>query len=140
MKSVSAIVPFVTRLALIVGSIATIGGCQTAGNGASKPSYEDLSRQLASTQNLVRRYEARYGKLLPGKPGHDFRKLRAQLKGKPMSEVTAVLGKPSAVYTLGPSESWEYSDIAYDSASGRTVRRLEIFFSNGVVDYLKAVF
>jgi hypothetical protein len=88
----------------------------------------------------VGRYEKRYGKLLPSRPVHDFRKLRAQLKGKPMSEVTAVLGKPDQVYTSGATESWDYSNIAYDPVSGRTVRNLEIWFSKGVVDYMSAMF
>ncbi|MEO6739519.1 MAG: hypothetical protein ABIP20_04655 [Chthoniobacteraceae bacterium] len=131
---------FVARVVFVAASIIAIAGCQTATSVAPKPSRENLQRQLSDSQSLVQRYEKRYGKLLREKPRHEFRALRAQLKGKPMSEVTALLGKPAEVYTSGSTESWDYANIAYDSASGRTVRRLEVWFAKGVVDYITAFF
>lgn len=57
-----------------------------------------------------------------------------------MSAVVSLLGKPAKVFATGSSESWEYSNAAYDPVSGRTVRRLEVCFRNGVVDYLISSF
>ncbi len=71
------------------------------------------------------RYEKRYGRLLPDRPAHDFRKLREQLKGKPGTAVVALLGKPAKAYSLGSTESWDYPNAAYDPVSGRKVRNLE---------------
>jgi hypothetical protein len=104
------------------------------------PSRAELQKELAESRKLVSRYEQRYGSLLPKRPSHDFRKLRTQLKGKPMSAVTAMLGKPAKVFTSGSSESWDYANAAYDSVSGSTVRKLEIWFRNGVVEYMNASF
>jgi hypothetical protein len=127
-------------ITIALACLAAMPACQTTAPGAPRVSRADLERQLADSRALVARYETRYGKLLPSRPVHDFRKLRVELKGKPMSAVTAVLGKPGRVYSTGSSESWDYSDIAFDSASGRTVRNLEIWFRKGVVDYMTASF
>lgn len=140
MKTAFAKIPSVMRLVLLMGCAAAMPGCQSVRENGARPANAELQRDLSDSEDLVRRYEARYGKLLRERPTHDFRKLRAQLKGKPMSGVRALLGKPGAVYTMGSSESWEYTNIAYDPASGRTVRRLEVWFAKGVVDHLKAVF
>ena len=128
------------RITLVITSLAALPSCQTVGPAAPRVSRVELERQLADSRALVGRYEKRYGKLLATRPVHDFRKLRAQLKGKPMSDVIAVLGKPDKVYTSGTTESWDYYNAAYDSVSGRTVRDLEIWFSKGVVDYMTATF
>lgn len=111
---------------------------QHAAKRGESPQDAEIRKRLSDSEDLVRRYEKRYGKLLSQRPKHDFRELRPRLKGKSMDEVRAVLGKPSGVYTMGPNESWEYTDIAFDSSSGRTVRRMEIWFVKGVVDFLKA--
>ena len=73
-------------------------------------------------------------------PKPDFRELRTRLKGVPLAQVFAVLGKPAHVFTVGSNESWEYSDAAYDPISKRTVRRLEIWFRDGHEDYMTASF
>jgi hypothetical protein len=134
-----------TMLLLAFGIPAAISACQSKQPSAD-PS-PDLRRKLAKTERdlsrsreLVDRYQARYGKLLPAKPKHDFRNLRADLTGKRMRDVTARLGKPAKVFASGASESWDYLDVAYDSASGRTVRRLEVWFKNGTVAYMNASF
>jgi hypothetical protein len=97
-----------------------------------------LQGQLLDAQALVQRYEKRYGKLSPQRPHRDFRKLRAQLKGKSMSAVAALLGEPASVFSSGKTESWDYRNIAYDPVSGRTVRALAIWFRDGVEAYMEA--
>jgi len=140
MKSSPSKISFVARLALWMSFAAALPGCQSVTDVGSKPSREKSQRQLSDSQALVQRYEKRCGKLLPEKPRREFRALRAQLKGKPMSEVAALPGKPGGVYTSGASGSWDCTNIAYDSASGRTVQRLEVWFAKGVVDYITASF
>ncbi|MEQ1861369.1 MAG: hypothetical protein ABMA13_15710 [Chthoniobacteraceae bacterium] len=121
-----------------IACLISTTACQTRTQDASIASRADLERQLADSRELVSRYEKRYGKLLPSRPAHDLRKLRVQLKGKPASAVVALLGKPAKVFTTGTSESWDYVNVAYDSASGRTVRTLEIWLRGGVVEYMNA--
>jgi hypothetical protein len=123
-----------TSISLGLACLCFMTSCQTATQGTPRMSRAELEQQLADSRELVRRYEKRYGKLLPERPTHDFRKLREQLKGKPASTVVALLGKPAKVYSLGSSgESWDYMNVAYDPVSGRTVRVLEIWFDKGVV-------
>jgi hypothetical protein len=129
-----------TRHTIALMCLAALPSCQTSAPATLGVSRAELQRQLADSRALVGRYETRYGKLLPTRPVHDFRKLRAELKGKTMSDVRAVLGKPGNVFALATSEAWDYSNIAYDPASGRTVRHLEIWFSKGVVDRMAATF
>ena len=66
--------------------------------------------------------------------------MRAQLKGKSSNVVVATLGKPVKVYSFGLTESWAYTNAVFDPISGRTVRNLEFWFRNGVVDYMNASF
>ena len=120
--------------------LAAMTACETVAPPAPRASRAELEQELADSQARVSRYEKRYGKLLPSRPVHDFRMLRAQLKGKPGSAVVALLGKPVKVYYSGTSESWEYANVAYDPLSGRTVRNLEIWFRNGVVEYMNTSF
>ena len=129
-----------THFTIALVCLAAMSSCQTSAPAAPRVSRAELERQLADSRTHVGRYEKRYGKLLPTRPVHDFRKLRAQLKGKNMNDVIAVLGKPGNVYTSGTDESWDYSNIAYDPVSGRTVRDLELWFSKGVVDRMNASF
>ncbi len=117
-----------------------MSSCQTGTQPASRASRAELEQQLADSRGLVSRYEKRYGRLLPARPAHDFRKLREQLKGKPGTAVVALLGKPAKVYSLGSTEAWDYPNAAYDPVSGRTVRKLEIWFRNGTVAYMNATF
>jgi hypothetical protein len=140
MIAASTFISLCRRIAPVLLCVTAMPGCQTGRQNGAKPTDRELRQQLSQSQDLVRRYEARYGKLLPERPKHEFRKLRTELKGKSMSEVAALLGKPSEVYSTGPTESWDYINVAYDSASGRTVRILEVWFSKGVVDYVKAIF
>ena len=120
---------------------STLISCQSSPTPQPEgPTRAELEQQLSESQQLVDRYEQRYGKLLRNRPTRDFRKLRQELKGKPAAAVVAVLGKPVKVYTLGSSESWEYANIARDPLSGRTVRTLTIWFESGVVDYMSASF
>ena len=129
------------RFTISLVCFAALPSCQTtSAPTAPRVSRAELERQLADSRALVGRYETRYGKLLPTRPAHDFRKLRAELKGKTMSDVRAMLGKPGNVFTSTTTEAWDYSNIAYDPVSGRTVRNLEIWFSKGVVDRLSATF
>lgn len=129
-----------THFTIASACLAAVTGCQTAAPDAPRVSRAELERQLADSRGLVGRYQKRYGKLLPSRPTHDFRKLRTELKGKPMSAVTAVLGKPAKVFSTGTSASWDYENAAYDSVSGRTVRNLEIWFLKGAVDRMNASF
>ncbi len=140
MKSASKHSPFVPRSVLAITCAVLATACQTVTERTPSVSKAESQRQLSDSQALMRRYEARYGKLLPKRPKHNFRELRAQLKGKPMSAVTALLGKPAAVFSSDSTESWDYMNAAYDPVSGRTVRRLEIWFRSGVVDYLTSSF
>ncbi len=130
----------VPPLTVAVACLMTMAACQTPSASAPRTDRAELEQQLAESRELVRRYERRYGKLLPARPAHDFRKLRADLKGQPASAVVARLGKPGRVYSTGSSDSWDYANIAYDPVSGRTVRNLEIWFRNGMVEYMKASF
>jgi hypothetical protein len=120
------------------GCLLSIGGCATSTPAASRVSRAELEQQLEESRALVSRYEKRYGKLLPSRPAHDFRKLQVQLKGKPANTVAALLGKPAKVYSMGATESWDYANIAFDPVSGRTVRNLEIWFRDGLVAYMNA--
>lgn len=132
--------PPAVPLTLAAICAAALAGCQTAAKRPPTDPAAKLRRELSESQALVRRYEERYGKLLPERPKHDFRKLRADLKGKPMKSVEALLGKPDKVYSIGTSESWDYTNVAYDPVSGRTVRGVEIWFRNGAVEYVKSSF
>ena len=60
--------------------------------------------------------------------------------GLPVRAVVALLGKPAKVFASGTSESWDYLNAAYDPVSGRTVRRMEVLFRNGVVEYFNTSF
>ena len=125
-------------LALVCFAAGT--ACQTTGRTTQSAPRSSAERQLAETRALLGRYEERYGKLPALRAKHDFRKLKAELKGKPMTDVTARLGKPDRVFSIGATESWDYSDAAYDPVSGRTVRNLEVWFKAGVVDYMNATY
>lgn len=125
------------RLQLAVAFLLGMTACEST---APQDSRAELQRQLAETREVVSRYEKRYGKLRPAQSLHDFRTLRARLKGKNGSAVVAVLGKPAKVYYSGTTESWEYANVAYDPVSRRPVRNLEIWFRNGVVDYMNTSF
>ncbi len=129
-----------TPVAIAFACLGGMTACQTAAPGKSRVSRAELERQLAESRELAARYEQRYGKLLASRPAHDLRKLRVQLKDKPMSAVVALLGKPASVYTSATTESWDYNNVAYDSASGRTVRNLAIWFRKGVVERMNATF
>ncbi len=125
---------------LALGCAVAIPGCQSGTAPAAGRSRAELQRQLDRSREIVERYEKRYGELLPARPAKDFRKLRAQLRGKSTSEVAAVLGKPASVFVSGTSESWEYLNAAYDPVSGRTVRTMEIWFRKGIVEYFNTSF
>ena len=96
-----------THFTIALACLTAVKACQTAAPDAPRVSRAELERQLADSRGLVGRYQKRYGKLLPSRPEHDFRTLRAELKGKPMSAVTAVLGKPAKVFSTGTSASWD---------------------------------
>ena len=128
------------HIIIALALLAIMPSCQSGTQVSTGGSRGSLEQQLAESRALVRRYENRYGKLPAGRPKHDFRKLRADLKGKPAGAVTAVLGKPVRVFSSGTRESWDYENVAYDPVSGRTVRNLEIWFSKGLVDYMNASF
>jgi hypothetical protein len=74
----------------------------------------------------------------PATPRLEFRKLHAQLPGKSIQEVARIMGLPSNVHVSGSSESWDYLDAAWDPVSRRPVRRITVWFKNGVVDELYA--
>ena len=97
--------------------LAAMPACQISPQAAPRASRAELEEQLVDSRELAARYEKRYGKLLPARPTHDFRKLRAQLNGRPASAVVALLGKPAKVFTSGSSESWDYLNAAYDPVS-----------------------
>ncbi|CAN5826116.1 hypothetical protein BH09VER1_BH09VER1_41890 [soil metagenome] len=61
-------------------------------------------------------------------PMRPVRQLRADLVGKSMEQVVAILGKPSEVYTISGGESWNYENASRDSVTGRTVHFMEIVF------------
>jgi hypothetical protein len=70
----------------------------------------------------------------------DFRELEIRLPGTPMSQVIALLGRPSQAFSAGDQETWDYHDVAYDPVTGRAVRRLHLWFKRGVVDDIQASF
>ena len=129
-----------SRFTLALAGLFAMSACESVAPSAPRAPRAELEQQLADEQALVNRYEKRFGKLLPQRPALDFRKVRAQLKGKPASAVVALLGKPLKVFTSGATESWDYTNVAYDPVSGRTVRHLAIWLRNGVVDYMNASF
>jgi hypothetical protein len=132
--------PTHTRFPIAFAVLASMAGCTTFTPAPQAASRASLEQELAESRAQLSRYESRYGKLLPERPAHDFRKLRGQLNGKPGNAVTALLGMPDKVYSLGATESWDYANAAYDPVSGRTVRTLEVWFRSGVVEYLKALY
>ena len=50
------------------------------------------------------------------------------------------LGSQAEVQDFGDSESWQYNNIAFDSATRRPVRELTVWFENGTVDDMRASF
>jgi len=72
------------------------------------------------------------------RPACDFRELERTLKGASITQVFETLGKPKGVFISGPSESWEYADVAFDPVSQRNVHRLVIWFRDGREDYMTA--
>jgi hypothetical protein len=81
-----------------------------------------------------------YGTLPPVQKLKDFRSLQDTLDDKSMSEVSRLLGSPAEVENFGDSESWRYSNVAYDSTTHRMVRDMTVWFENGNVDDIRASF
>lgn len=130
--------PRITHTLAAFLSVTLLGSCTTT---TSKPGREELQQKLDRTQADLAKYENKYGKLSDSKPRHDYRKLRAELLGKNMSEVVKIIGAPSKVYSLGAGrESWDYDNIAIDEITGKPVNNLEIWFTKRVVDRVEAVF
>jgi hypothetical protein len=93
----------------------------------------DYRRQLAE-------YRQRFGPLPYSRPRHNLRDLQKSLPGRSLKEVAAFLGKPSGVYLSGKRECWDYMGVCYAPLTGRTVEKLGIWFQNGKVERLDAVF
>lgn len=97
--------------------LAGLAGCQSPGSRNS--SVAAVSPSSASLEQ---------------RPKPNVRELRARLVGKEMKHVVNVLGPPAQVFTLEQRETWQYKDAAYDPATGRTVRSLDVLFLNRRVE------
>ncbi len=126
--SAMQILPRRLALSLLAGLALMPGGCATS----------STQRELQEAQELIRRYEQKYGQLDAAQGRRDFRELQRELRGKRMAEVTRMIGTPSRVENFGGSESWVYLDAAQDPATGRLVRRMTVWFKAGVVDETRA--
>jgi hypothetical protein len=129
---------FLTSLLVMPSCRTRLGGQQSVSRAEFDQQISELKLQLGNTRELLGRYEAHYGKLGVERRAQDYRKLRTQLTGKPASDVIKAIGKPDKVYSLEFSESWDYSNAAIDSITGRPVRNLEVWFKDGVVDNICA--
>ncbi len=92
-------------------------GCQGSGSRSSS-----VAVASSSSASLVQR------------PKPNVRELRETLVGKEMRQVVKVLGQPAQVFTLEQRETWQYRDAAYDPATGRTVRSIDVLFLNRRVE------
>jgi hypothetical protein len=81
-----------------------------------------------------------YGTLPPVQKLKSFRNLKGTLEDKSMTDVSRLLGSPAQVKSFGDSESWRYSNLAYDSTTHRVVRDMTVWFENGKVDDIRASF
>jgi hypothetical protein len=95
---------------------------------------------LRQARQQLAKYCKRFGPLPSGRPAHSLRTLQKTLPGKSLKEVAALLGKPGSVYLSGKRECWDYYGICYAPITGRPVERLDIWFEQGRVDHLDAIF
>jgi hypothetical protein len=105
-----------------------VGGCQSSGG-------DSRHEQAAAGDGLSRDVP-----LPPTHPQRAFRELRTRLPGKNMPEVAALLGPPAHVFNMGDRESWDYTNAADDSVTGRTVSSLSNWFTRRVADDVQASF
>jgi hypothetical protein len=116
--------------------IAISGACCIA---ACRTPAGNSSRAAEGIQPTARPRQMRTAKL-PAKPRFDLRRLQVKVPGKTMVQVSSLLGAPEHVFKMEERESWDYLDIAYDSITKREVGRLEIWFTRGVAEDVRASF
>lgn len=74
------------------------------------------------------------------RPKVDVRKMRGTLVGKSMRDVVKAIGQPTTVYTIDEREFWIYEDIARDSITERSVRRVEVVFKQRIAQTVNFAF